>query len=465
MGVWTPQPGPQAEAIVATWCTELFFGGARGGGKSDFLLGDYLQDVQRYGKHWSGIIFRRTYPELQELIKRSHALYSQTGAVWREADKEWHWPNGASFKLRYLEAVRDASRYQGHEYQWVGWDELTQWSSDEAYRMLLACLRCSQADVPTKRVRSSGNPGGPGHAWVKTRFVGHSPLGFEPITDSETKLVRMYLPARVSDNRILLERDPTYIDRLKGVGSQELVRAWLEGDWNVVQGAYFSEFSEQHIIQPVKIANHLLKFRSLDWGSMRPFSVGWYAVSDGSIGSIPSGALIKYREWYGGSAPNVGLKLRVEEVAAGIKLRQSPDEEFAYSVADPAIFSEDGGPSIAETFRKSGVVFRPGDNKRLPGWQQVRSRLVGLDGKPMLYLFSTCRDTIRTLPALQHDDARPEDINTEGDDHAADELRYACMSRPYMKSAPVFEPIRSIHEATLDELWEKIPKYQNKVRV
>lgn len=436
---WSPQPGPQTDAIEADWCPELFFGGARGGGKSDLLLGDFLQDVWNHGPAWRGVLFRRTYPELQEIILRSHEIFGPTGATWRESDKDWRWPNGAYLRMRYLEREADAARYQGHQYTWIGWDELPQWPSDKAYRMLFACLR-SSAIVPTKRVRSAGNPGGPGHQWVKARFIDPAPGGFEPIEDDLGPWERMFVPSRVQDNQILLDADPSYIARLKGSGSKELVRAWLEGDWSVVSGAYFPEWNPAlHVVAPMPLPVRWTRFRSFDWGSARPFSVGWWAISDGELSAFPRGAMIRYREWYGMPAgqPNVGLKLTAEQVADGIKEREA-GETIPIGVADPAIFAEDGGPSIAERMQRRGVMWRRADNKRVPqagamgGWDALRSRLVGEDGRPMIYLFDTCRDAIRTLPALQHDASRPEDVDTSAEDHAADEIRYACMSRPWV---------------------------------
>lgn len=456
--VWRPQPGPQAEAIRATWCDELFFGGARGGGKSDFLLGDFLQDVWRYGAHWQGVLFRRTYPELSEIIGRSQRLYPQTGATWHEADKEWRWPNGAKLRMRYIERYADISRYQGHQYTWMGFDELTNWSDPRLYQELKACLRWAEADVPTKRIRCSGNPGGAGHGWVKAYFIDHAPLGFKPRIDPGSKHKIMFIPSRVQDNQILLRRDPGYIDRLRGVGSEALVRAWLEGDWSAVVGAYFAEFGPQHILQPHPIPQDWLRFRAMDWGSARPFCVLWVAVTNGEyyegIPDYPRGTLIVYKEWYGAEGPNIGLKLHVPAVAAGIMAR-SVGEKYAYSVADPACFAEDGGPSIAETFHQHGVFFRPADNKRLAGWQQVRNRLRGRDDFPGLLIFgNSCKDLIRTLPALQHDQDKPEDLDTDAEDHAADTLRYACMSRPYSLPVEKAQPIRGIKEMTMDELWE-----------
>lgn len=454
MAIWAPQPGPQAEAITATWCGEVFFGGARGGGKSDFLIGDFLQDVERYAANWQGVLFRRTYPELQEIINRTHRIFPASGATWKEQAKEWRWPNKACLRMRYIERPNDASRYQGHQYTWIGWDELTQHPSREAYDMLKACLRWSDAEVKTKRIRASGNPGGAGHGWVREYFIDAHPSGFVPFDDPKTKMSRMYIPSRVWDNRILLTQDPGYLDRLQGVGSDALVRAWLDGDWNAIAGAYFTEFRDIHIRAPFEIPAHWTRFRAFDWGSARPFACGWFAVSDGTIPGIPKGALVLYREWYGGSAANVGLKMTAGAVADGILAREADGEKITYSVADPAIFTEDGGPSIGEEMAKRGVRFRPADNARVAGWSQLRQRLVG-EELPMIFFFSTCAHTIRTLPLLQHDDKKPEDINTEADDHCADMVRYGCMSRPWARIAKKIEPMRNMHDLTLDELYKK----------
>jgi hypothetical protein len=423
----------------------LFFGGARGGGKSDYLLGDFLKDVQTYGAAWRGLLLRRTYPELQEIIVRSREIFPASGATWREADKEWHWSNGAYLRLRYLERSADASRYQGHQYTWIGWDELPQWPNDEPFRMLFACLR-SAAAVPTKRVRGAGNPGGPGHQWVKARYIDPAPSGYTPLADGLAPWERMFIPSRVQDNAILLSADPTYVARLKGSGSPELVKAWLEGDWTIVAGAFFPEWSAaSHVVQPMALPSSWARFRALDWGSARPFSVLWFAVSDGALPQFPRGALVVYREWYGSTGePNVGLRLTAEEVARGIAEREArdpvPPETRMGGVADPSMFSSDGGPSIAERMRtEARIIQRPADNARVArvgamgGWDQVRARLKGDGERPGLFVFAACAHLIRTLPALQHDQHRPEDVDTEGEDHAADALRYGCMARPYVR--------------------------------
>jgi hypothetical protein len=448
---WSPQPGPQSEAIGLDWCPELLYGGAAGGGKSDFLLGDYLQDVETYGEAWRGILFRRSFPELQELIGRSLEIYPASGGEWFAADKEWRWKNGAFLRMRYLERDADATRYQGHQYTWIGWDELTQWPSDYGYRYLRARLR-SGAGVPTKRIRASANPGGAGHQWVKAYFIDPAPGGYVPVLNPATGMERMFVPSRLRDNLILMANDPGYEGRLRGLGSPELVRAWLEGDWTVVTGAYFPEFSmARHVIAPMEMPAHWTRFRAMDWGSAKPFSVGWYAVSDGELPQFPRGALIKYREYYGSTGePNVGVRMVPEDVAREIK-RRSEGETYAYSVCDPAMFDTQTGPCIAETmYRAGGITFRPADNKR--------SRLVGEDERPMIYFFSTCRDTIRTLPALQHDDTKPEDVDTDAEDHAGDETRYACMSRPWVRTAPEKLVSKTLQvgapsTVTMNDLW------------
>ena len=421
-------------------------------------MGDFLQDVPTYGAAWRGILFRRTYPELEELIARSKELYLQTGGRWNDQNKTWRWPNGATLKMRYAERNDDVLRYQGHQYTWIGWDELTQWPTLYCYRYLRSRLR-SAHDVPTKRIRSCANPGGPGHLEVKQYFVDPAPAGYEPIVDPDTEIERMYIPARLRDNTILSINDPTYMQRLKGLGSASLVKALLEGDWSIIDGAFFDCWSEQrHVVRPFEIPSLWMRFRSMDWGSASPFSVGWWAVvsdettvenSNGDSITLPRGCLVRYREWYGANKEHKGLKLTAEEVGKGIVAREtrqeiidgkpkSVRETISYGVLDPSAFKQDGGPSIAERLAVTNVFFRPADNTRvgprgaMGGWDQVRSRLKGdEDGHPMLVVFSTCADTIRTLPVLQHDSDRPEDLDTNMEDHAVDDIRYGCLSRPW----------------------------------
>lgn len=453
--MWKPQIGPQQIAIEADWCDELFFGGARGGGKSDYLLGDYLGDVDEYGAQWRGIIFRKTYNELEELQIRAKEIFPEAGGVYKSASSGefpfancWYFPSGATLKMRYLEHERDADGYQGHQYTWIGFDELTNHATPYGYNKLKACLRNSHGIHG--RIRSGGNPGGKGHIWVKARFIDVSPA-YVPFDDPETGLTRMFIPSKVTDNKYLKD-NKQYISLLKSSGSVELVKAWLDGDWDVVAGAFFDCWNrDTHVIKPFTMPKDWVRFRSFDWGSSRPFSVGWWAIADGST-DHPRGALIRYREWYGASEPNVGLKLTAEQVAEGITKRDN-GEKFAYSVADPSCWKVDGGPSIAERMLKDPhkVLWRRADNQRINGWDQMRQRFVGEDGVPMLYCFSTCVDSIRTVPLLQHDEHKPEDIDTDMEDHAADDWRYACMSRPWLRTVKT-EVTRWPMDRTISEM-------------
>jgi hypothetical protein len=453
--MWQPQKGPQAAAITARWADELFFGGARGGGKSDYQLGYQLDGAVRYGRNWRGIMFRKTFPQLEELQARARQIFGAAGAEYKtqpSADYPtsncWYFSNGASVRMRYIEHERDFEQYQGHQYTGVSFDELTNYPTDVGYKMMLSCLRSAEG-VPCN-IRATGNPGGVGHIWVKARFVDIAPP-MHPYTDPKTNLTRVFIPSRIQDNAILLQNDPTYINRLKGSGSDALVKAWLEGDWDIVAGAFFDCWNRQkHVIKPFKIPDDWPRFRSFDWGSAKPFSVGWWAVADGTT-DLPRGALVRYREWYGmkDDEPNVGLKLTAEEVAEGIRIRDSNDS-FAYSVADPSCWKVDGGPSIAERMLAKKVLWRRADNQRLNGWDQMRQRFIGEDGVPMIYCFETCTHSIRTIPLLQHDEIKPEDIDSDMEDHAADEWRYACMSRPWiptkMKQDPKWPQGQTINE-------------------
>lgn len=457
--LWCPQAGPQ-KALIDCPLREIFFGGARGGGKTDGVLGKYALKAERYGAGFNGIFFRRELPMLDDAIERSAEIYGPLGARWQDQKKTWRFPNGGRLRFRPLESVEDAGKYQGQNVTDCCVEEAGNYPDPAPIFRLFGLLRSAKG-VPTQLILT-GNPGGPGQSWIKARYIDPAPLGMRVIaTELPNKKQHKYvfIPSKITDNKLLGVNDPDYVNNLYLVGSPALVAAWLSGDWSAIEGAYFPEFGLQHILQPFQIPAYWTRFQSLDWGSARPFSVGWWAVSDGTCG-IPSGALVNYREWYGASGPNKGVKMRVEEVAAGIKAREAEGENMAYRVADPSIFQQDGGPSIAETFARCGVNFRPADNKRVAGWEQIRSRLVG-DEKPMIYFFSTCRDIIRTLPALQHDVGKPEDCDTEAEDHAPDQTRYAAMSRPWAKALEqrkeetirqIVAKARSVTRASLDEL-------------
>lgn len=443
--VWAPQSGPQ-EAYVSCPVFEVCFGGSRGGGKTEGSIGDWLEHANTYGQHAIGLFIRRKLTQLEEVIARTQNIFPLLGAKYKDQKHEWTFPNGARLKFRYLERDQDADEYQGHSYTRVYVEEATNFPSPEPINKLRATLR-SATGVPVG-LRLTCNPGGPGHSWVKDRYIAPNKRGFEVLTEEFTnpftkelmKVERVYIPSRITDNPLLMRNDPLYIARLQQQGSAQLVKAWLEGDWDIVLGAFFDCFDgAKHILSIDwldKIPKDALKFAAFDWGSSKPFSLGWYAVSDGEWG-LPKGAIVKYKEWYGmvPGKPNVGLKMFAESVAEGAKEREK-GELVRYRVADPSIFDRDGGPSIGERMLLKDYAFRPADRKRKVGWDQLRSRLVGENGEPMIYFVECCEHTIRTLPVIQHDEHDTEDVDTDAEDHALDETRYACMSRPYIPRQP-----------------------------
>lgn len=485
----------------------MFFGGARGGGKTDGVLGKWAIKESRYGRHFNAIMLRRTSVSSEDAIERSKEIFGPLGGKFNEAKLRWRMPNGGRVSFGYLDNTDDANEYQGRNITDAWVEEAGQYPSPGPIDLLFGVLR-SAAGVPVQMILTA-NPGGAGQHWIRHRYnLAPFPKGPKLLsrTLSDGSIHKFaVIPSRIGDNRLLLHRDPGYVSRLHLVGSPQLIKGWLEGDWTAIEGAFFAEWSnEQHVLTPFAIPDHWLRFRSGDWGSYSPFSIGWWAVvgddfdlrdrdqyevaersgggltgrQQGSVqgmaggtrtATLPRGALIRYREWYG----TVGGKLTAEQVGKGIVTRERDDNsKLSYGVLDPSAFSEDGGPSIAERindelFKAKLAGFTRADNSRVTrqtgdrdkagpmgGWDQVRSRLVGtakrLDdgaidwsaGRPALYAFATCKDFIRTFPVLQHDQNRAEDLDTDAEDHAADDCRYACLSRPWVKSLPKNDAVK-----------------------
>jgi hypothetical protein len=464
---WAPQHGPQA-ALLDCPIREILFGGSRGGGKTDGILGKWGVKSAVYGRGFNGVFFRQEMPQADDLIDRAKEIYIPTGAAWQEGKRQFLLPGGGRLRFRPLENVQDASKYQGQNVSDAAVEEAGNYPMPDPIDRLFGCLR-SVKGVPPQLILTA-NPGGAGHGWIKHRFIDPAPLGMVPIRrvlPNGKVHFSVYIPSRLEQNRILLTNDPEYADRLYLVGSATLVKAWLEGDWNVIEGAYFPEFNtRRHVIEPFEIPAWWSRIRAMDWGSAKPFCVLWLAVSDGTIAGIAKGALVVYREMYGWNGhPNVGCKMTASEVGAQIEKIErgaaQPNEErekLSDEVIDPAAFASDGGPSIAE---RMGLPWRPADNARVArqgaigGWDQVRDRLKGEEGEqglPGLLVFKTCTHLIRTLPVQQHDKHRAEDMDSDGEDHAADALRYGCMSRPILKRNPQPTPQKFEVDLTINEL-------------
>jgi hypothetical protein len=441
--------------------TEILYGGAAGGGKSHLMRSaailwcSEIAGLQIY-------LFRRIREDLiknhlegPQGFRAMLAPWVHEGFIEIVGDEIRFW-NGSKIYLCHCKDEKDRYKYQGAEIHVLMIDELTHFT-EVIYRFLRNRVRAVGIKPPDKykglfpKIICGANPGNIGHQFVKQMFIdGVEPMKLIKQPRNEGGMLRQFIPARLEDNPSMAEHDPDYEMRLEGLGSEALVKAMRWGDWNVIEGAFFDCWdSVKHVLRPFEIPADWTRFRAMDWGSAKPFSVGWYAVVPDDYRHqervIPRGSLIRYREWYGcrdGEA-NTGLKLTVEEVAHGIATREA-GEKISYGVADPAMFAEDGGPSMIERMqRAANIFFRRADNKRVArggamgGWDMVRQRLLGEAGVPRFYVFSTNVHFIRTVPLLQHDELRPEDVNTDQEDHAADEGRYACMSRPWVSERNV----------------------------
>nr|DAV88569.1 MAG TPA: Large subunit terminase [Caudoviricetes sp.] len=440
-------PTAKQRLFHASKSNEILYGGAAGGGKSYAICWDASMRCLKY-PGTSAYLFRRTYPELEQtLIKTMRMIVPETLGKYYASNHEMQFVNGSVARFAHLSDESDVIKYQGAEIQWLYFDELTHFS-ESMYNYIKTRLRAPKRLGVHPCVRCASNPGGPGHGWVKARFVDSTDVGTHTvIKDTEItgrdgqkktmKSVCEYIPATVYDNPHI---DELYIAELEQK-PDKLRDALLLGKWDAFEGQAFPEFTNDpehykdglhtHVIDPFDIPLHWTRYVSFDHGFSRPFSFGAWAVD-------PDGRAYRYKELYGcvpGEA-NVGLMLTPGEIAA--KLADWLEPEFregihVTGIADPAIWDESRGTSVEEQIRKvfSGVTFRKGDNTRMPGKMQVHERLrFDEDGRPMMYVFSNCTDFIRTIPTLCYDEHKVEDIDTAGEDHIYDETRYFLMSRP-----------------------------------
>ena len=413
------------------------YGGARGGGKSWAMRRKFILLALRY-PGLNLLLLRRTLPELREnhLIPMQRELYGF--AVYNSAERVFRFPNGSRIKLGYCDTMQDVYQYQGQEYAVIGLEEATHFT-EEQMRFLTTCNRTTRKDF-SPRMYYTCNPGNVGHAWVKRLFIDRL------YAENENPNDYLFIPARIYDNKVLLEADPNYIRQLEAL-PEELRRAHLDGDWDVHAGQYFREFSrDRHVIEPFEIPSWWRRFRSMDWGYNDPCCVLWHAV-DGE------NRVYTYRELY-------VRETRAGEVASMV-LELSRGESISYTVASPDMWQKRGavlsgaggfeGETLAELFTSSGLSLTPADNSRVPGWNRVRDFLaVAPDGRPNWLCFSDCRNLIRQLPALQFDQHNREDA-ADGDDHAPEALRYALMSRPHAGKQPIIRKAKAYDPLSLPE--------------
>jgi hypothetical protein len=456
--IWQPHPGSQRAFLECPYW-EVLYHGTRGPGKTDALLMDYLQHVgEGWGASWRGILFRKTYKQLSDVIARTKRWFPRifTGARYNAGAFEWTFPEGEQLLLRYMRIPDDYWEYHGHEYPWIGWEELTRWPTMECYEMMLACSRSSTPDMPRK-VRSTANPYGIGHNSVKRYFVDKSKPceAYVTQTGDGRKLKRTHVFGSVEENVHLTDADPEYIARLDAIQEDALKRAWRHGDWDIVAGGAFDDVWDRktHVVEPFVIPNSWRVDRGFDWGSTSPFSVLWYARSDGTdfdpnTGKRPAGhgaerrwyprgTLFVIGEWYGGDENEKGLKMSPRDIAVGIvEIEASMDDVVSPGPADNQIFDAiPGRPSIAEEMESAGVTWERSNKSpgsRIRGFELLRSRLGASKQEPMnapgFFVFNTCPRYIDHIPVLERDEKNIHDVDSDQPDHDYDNSRYRVLA-------------------------------------
>ena len=434
-----PKPNPKQVQFLQAHQKYVGYGGARGGGKSWAVRTKAMLLAAKY-PGIKMLIVRRTYPELEG--NHIAILRSLTVGIahYNSTNKELRFVNGSTIKFMYCAKDADLDKLQGLEYDVIFIDEATHLSE---YQMKAITACCRGVNNFPKRIYYTTNPGGQGHAYMKRIFVDRRFNARENPDDY------IFIQALVDDNTALMTYQPEYVEQLEAL-PEKLRKAWREGRWDVFEGQVFGEFRDDetgykkqrwsHVIDPFPIPESWQIYRGFDWGYAKPFSVGWYACSH-------KGVLYRIRELYGctGEA-DVGVEWTAAEVGQKIYEIEHTDQQLIgrniHGIADPAIFAADGGESIAESLEKCQVYFDKGDHQRLPGKMQCHYRLAFDEkGKSMFYVFKTCPNFIRTIPALIYSETDPEDVDTHMEDHIYDEWRYVCMSRPI---APRKKIIKSV---------------------
>lgn len=468
--VWTPQP--RQEAFMTRSEDEALYGGAAGGGKSDALVIEATRQV--HIPHYKALILRKTYPQLTELIEKSMRYYTVAfpKAKYNESKHTWVFPSGAKIVFGSMQHSKDKLNYQGKAYDFIAFDELTHFTFDEY--IYLTSRNRANGEGTRVYMRSTANPGGIGHGWVKERFI----TAAEPMTtmwgkvqvEHEGKLItqyrsRIFVPSSVFDNKKLLENDPGYLTRLAALPDADK-KALLYGDWDSYAGQVFEEFRNDvthygdrrftHVITPFEPPKDWNIYRSFDFGYAKPFSCAWHAIDH-------DGRIYRILELYGcrKDEPDVGVKWSPEEIFKEIARIEHEHEwlkgKRIHGVADPAIWDKSHGISIAEHGEKHGIYFEKGKNDRLNGKMQVHYRMrFDENGIPMMYVFSNCKAFIRTIPTLIYDANRPEDVDSKLEDHCYDEFRYLCMENP-MKPVKIPDKKPKIYNPLDDDI--KVDRY------
>lgn len=470
---WVAQSGSQ-QVFLTSPVFETLYEGTRGPGKTDALLMDFAQHVGcGYGDYWRGVLFRQTYKQLSDVVAKSRRWYKRLfpGAEFNASNYTWKFPDGEELLLRQMKTIADYDNYHGHEYPWIGFEELTNWATSDCYETMKSCSRSSLAGMPRK-YRATCNPFGVGHNWVKAHFIDPAPRG--KIIREGKAPPRVAIHGTLLENRAMLDADPEYIDKLSSIKSTPKRLAWLFGDWNINAGGMFDEVwdSDVHLIPPFLIPEHWRIDRSFDWGSSAPFSLGWWAESDGgpvkmadgTTRHFPRGTLFRISEWYGWTGePNVGSRMlasKIAEKAVEKERKMKIYDRCDPGPADSSIWDEVNGNCIARDMQDKGVDFVPankGPGSRKNGWELIRIRLANCGTSdpttreqftpedPGLYVFDStllppsvtdsrlrslgeCENFKRTFPYLPRDPEDMDDADSDSEDHIADEVRYRVLA-------------------------------------
>lgn len=468
--VWGPQRGSQTDFLSCS-VFEVLYHGTRGPGKTDALLMAFAQHVGKgFGRAWRGVIFRQTYPQLADVVAKSEKWFRRIfpNAKFNRQRMAWEWPTGETLLLRHMARPEDYWNYHGHEYPFIGWEELTNWPNDGCYRSMFACCRSTSPDVP-RMVRATTNPYGLGHNWVADRFRLHGQwwqtIIITDAKDAEGRAEppRCAIHGHIDENRILLDADPNYKRTIAAAASNAaMADAWLNGSWDLIAGGMFDDVWDRtvNVVPEFVVPPGWRIDRAFDWGSSRPFSVGWYAVSDGadivladgSVRSTVRGDLFRVREWYGWTGrANEGLRMLAADIAAGIVERELlwgwrtvRGSRVYPGPADSAIFAVENGVSVAQDMERPvriggriyhGVQWTPADKRpgsRKMGWEMLRKMIQRARPKPgkpreepgLFVVASQCPQFLRTVLSLPRDQKDLDDVDTDAEDHVGDELRY-----------------------------------------
>jgi hypothetical protein len=429
--IWQPSPGSQT-LFMSCPIFEALLEGTRGGGKTDALLMSFAQHCGiGYGEAWRGALFRLTYPQLADVVAKSKRWFYQIfpGIKFNASEYVWTWPTGEMLFFRYGAVEDDYWNYHGHEYPWLGFEELTNWRELSFFEAMHSTCRSSHPGMP-RMVRSTCNPFGRGHGAVKARYqLGTDGIPSGQVIREDGEKPRVSIHSTIYENTYLLAADPDYLQTLQALKDPNRRRAWLEGDWDIHVGSFLEQVWNPaiHIVKPFTIPASWKVWKSMDWGYAAPYAVYWFAMD-------PDGCIYIWRECYGaGEKEGTGTREQAGDVARKIKRIEEHDERMGYeyrmNLADPSIFSKIGADrSIGQIFKDAGVRWVEAWNakgSRVNGAQEI----INLLAENKLKVFSSCKHWLRTIPSLPPDDDNPEDVDTNAEDHAWDATRYGIMRR------------------------------------